>query len=136
MPRKVTLCVRCPHCLEDLKDEHMLISNQPAVHLKIRLPDGQESQLWLSSIYNDFNIFSDIFIPDQTIVEFFCPHCEQPLVGADVACNLCGAPVLTFLCKLGGKVHICSRSGCQNHYFIFDDIDTAVKNFKAEYETS
>lgn len=135
MSRKISLNVSCPHCHHLLRDEDMLISNTPAIRLKITLPEGQTSQIWLSSIYGDFNYSCDIPIPDQTIVKFYCPHCNEQLVREKVTCDICGAPVVSFLCSVGGKVSICSRNGCKNHYFVFDDIDTALRKFYSEYES-
>jgi hypothetical protein len=36
---------------------------------------------------------------------------------------------------VGGRISICSRNGCKNHYFVFDDIDTALRRFYTEYES-
>jgi hypothetical protein len=113
----------------------MQLSNHPAIHLKIKLPEGVESQIWLSSIYGDFNYSSELSISDDTIVEFFCPHCEKQLIRKNVECDVCGAPIVSFLCSVGGRVSICSRNGCKNHYFVFDDIDTALRKFYTEYES-
>jgi hypothetical protein len=135
MSRKVSLNVSCPHCRQFLKDENRLISNQPAIRLDIKFPDGVRSQIWLSSIYGDFNYFCDTSLQDQTIVEFYCPHCSKQLIRKNVECDVCGAPIVSFLCSVGGRVSICSRNGCKNHYFVFDDIDTALRKFYSEYES-
>jgi hypothetical protein len=135
MPRKISLNVSCPHCRKRLKDESMLISNHPAIHLNIKLPEGVDSQIWLSSIYGDFNYSSELSISDDTIVEFYCPNCGEQLIRNKVECDVCGAPIVSFLCSVGGRVSICSRNGCKNHYFVFDDIDTALRKFYTEYES-
>lgn len=135
MSRKISLNVSCPHCRKFLKDESMLIGNHPAIHLKIELPEGVHSQIWLSSIYNDFNYSCELPIADSTIVKFFCPHCGEQLIRQKVTCDDCDAPIVSFLCSVGGRVSICSRNGCKNHYFVFDDVDTALRKFYTEYES-
>jgi predicted RNA-binding Zn-ribbon protein involved in translation (DUF1610 family) len=135
MSHKVSLNVSCPHCRKPLKDQARLISNHPAIKLNIKLPDGKESLIWLSSIYGDFNYSCEVPISDETIVEFYCPHCGNRLIRKNVECDDCGAPIVSFLCSVGGRVSICSRNGCKKHYFVFDDIDTALRKFYTEYES-
>ena len=135
MPRKISLNVSCPHCRKPLRNEARLISNKPAIYLKIKLPGDVNSKIWLSSIYGDFNYTSEVPITDGTIVKFYCPHCGEHLFRKNVECDICGAPIVSFLCSVGGRVSICSRNGCKNHYFVFDDIDTALRKFYTEYES-
>jgi hypothetical protein len=35
---------------------------------------------------------------------------------------------------VGGRVNICSRHGCKNHYVVFENLDTAVRKFYSEYQ--
>jgi hypothetical protein len=41
-----------------------------------------------------------------------------------------------FNIKAGGKVNICSRYGCENHYVVFEDLDKEISRFYNEYGVS
>jgi hypothetical protein len=54
-------------------------------------------------------------VPQDAVVNFFCPHCHAELVGTS-PCDRCGAPVVPMLVRGGGgTVQICSRRGCKGH---------------------
>ena len=132
MEKKVPLTVKCPQCGEFLMDENHLINNRKAIKLRIKTSDGNEGFIWLSSIYGDYNYTAEIGIPEGDIVDFICPHCDAHLA-RPIACEVCSAPIVSFTCSIGGKVSICSRNGCKNHYVVFENLDTAVRKFYSEY---
>ena len=132
MEKKVSLTVKCPRCGELLMDENHLINNRKAIRLRIKTADGNEGFIWLSSIYGDYNYTAEAAIPEGEVVEFHCPHCDENLARA-IECEVCGAPIVSFSCSIGGKVSICSRNGCKNHYVVFENLDTAVRKFYSEY---
>ena len=74
MEKKVSLAVKCPKCGVLLMDDSHLINNRKAIWLKIKTSDGKEGNVWLSSIYGDYNYTSDYPIPEGDIVNFSCPH--------------------------------------------------------------
>jgi hypothetical protein len=45
----------------------------------------------------------------------------------------CGAEMAPFYLDMGGKVSICSRSGCKNHFVEFEDLSIALRKFYQEY---
>ena len=132
MNKKVSLTVKCPECGEFLMDEGKLINNRKALCLNIKTSDGKEGKIWLSSIYDDFNYTSDVGIPEGDVVAFSCPHCNKDLA-RPLECEVCNAPIVSFTCSIGGKVSICTRNGCKNHYVVFENLDTAVRKFYSEY---
>ncbi len=132
MEKKVSLTVKCPQCGEFLMDENHLINNRKAIKLRIKTSDGNEGFIWLSSIYGDYNYTAEIGIPEGDIVDFICPHCDAHHA-RPIACEVCGAPIVSFTCSIGGKVSICARNGCKNHYVVFENLDTAVRKFYSEY---
>ncbi|NQT76511.1 MAG: hypothetical protein HQ565_02275 [Bacteroidetes bacterium] len=132
MPKKVSLSVKCPSCGEFLTDDTPLINNRKAIGLNIKTTDGKEGKIWLSSIYGDYNYTCEIPIPEGEIAEFMCPHCNANLA-RKLECEICQAPIVSFTCSIGGKVSICSRNGCKNHYVVFENLDTAVRKFYSEY---
>jgi hypothetical protein len=113
-------------------DEAHLINNRKAIHLNIKTTDGKEGKIWLSSIYGDYNYTAEYPIPEGDVVEFICPHCSANLARS-LECEVCNAPIVSFTCSIGGKVSICSRNGCKNHYVVFENLDTAVRKFYSEY---
>ncbi len=113
-------------------DDAKLINNRKALKLNIKTSDGKTGKIWLSSIYGDYNYTSEHAIPEGDVVQFFCPHCNADLA-RKLECEVCNAPIVSFNCSIGGKVSICSRNGCTNHYVVFENLDTAVRKFYSEY---
>ncbi|MFO7615049.1 MAG: hypothetical protein R6W71_10455 [Bacteroidales bacterium] len=134
MSKVVSLNVKCPHCDHSLMDESHLINNKPGICLDIQTSIRQKGNIWLSSIYGDYNYSSEFTIPEGDVVEFYCPHCNQSLRRKKVECDLCEAPIVSFNCTIGGRVSICSRHGCKNHYIVFEDLDTTIRKFYEDYE--
>lgn len=132
MHKKVSLAVKCPKCGKALMDDSHLINNRKAIMLKITTTSGEKGKIWLSSIYGDYNYTAEIAIPEGEIVKFECPHCNADLA-RPLECEVCNAPIVSFTCSIGGKVSICSRNGCKNHYVVFENLDTAVRKFYSEY---
>lgn len=133
MTKVISLSVNCPHCNSSLMDEGHLINNKPAIKTEIVTAIRQKGFLWLSSIYGDYNFTSEFKINEGDLVEFFCPHCHEGLIRKKFECDACGAPIVTMNVDIGGRVNICSRSGCRNHYVVFEDLDTTIRKFYEDY---
>lgn len=133
MTKVVSLAVKCPHCDASLMDTGRLINNRESIKLWIHTPIGQKGYLWLSSIYGDYNFISEFPIKEGEIVEFFCPDCKESLIHKKNECDVCSAPIVSLNCTIGGRVSICSRSGCKNHYVVFEDLDTTIRKFYEDY---
>ncbi len=116
------IIVKCPHkdCGKSLEDKDNLVSNTPSIHLKV-LKDGQESDIYLSSIYGDYNSKEgeglDLYIGD--IVKFMCPHCKKELPVLE-QCS-CGADIVEMELESGGMVKFCTRKGCHYHNLSFEE---------------
>jgi predicted RNA-binding Zn-ribbon protein involved in translation (DUF1610 family) len=134
MVKKVAVKVRCPHCNESLMDKTHLINNKESIYMNISFPSELKGAIRLSSIYGDFNYTSDLLIPEDQVVDFFCPHCGENLKRQQLECDSCSAPIVSLNCTVGGRVSFCSRHGCKNHYVVFDNLDTAIRKFYSEYE--
>jgi hypothetical protein len=130
---KIAVVVNCPHCNASLMDEKHLINNKPGILLHLKTKDGKKGIVRLSSIYGDYNYSANILIPTGEVVDFFCPHCKKNLNRKKVDCDTCGAPIVSFNCDIGGRISICSRNGCKNHYVAFEDPDLLAKKFFTEY---
>lgn len=133
MTKVVSLTTKCPHCDASLMDEGLLINNRPTIKLLIHTTIGQKGFINLSSIYGDYNFSSEFQIKEEEVVKFFCPHCNESLFRKKIECDICGAPIVSLNCNIGGRVSLCSRSGCKNHYVVFEDLDTTIRKFYDDY---
>lgn len=133
MTKIISLSVRCPICDKSLMDSNHLLNNHPGIRLRVETTSKHKGTIWLSSIYGDYNYSCEFLIPDSEVVTLTCPHCGENLKRKNLTCELCGAPIVSFNVDVGGKVNICSRNGCKNHFVVFDDLDTVIRKFYDEY---
>jgi NADH-quinone oxidoreductase subunit E len=105
--------VNCPRCNHSLMDAGFQIDDQPSIRVTAAF-DSQHGWLRLSSLYGSYGVESEYEVPNDAVVNFFCPHCHAELRGA-AACPDCGAPMVSLLVRRGGVVQICSRRGCKCH---------------------
>ncbi len=104
------VCARCAH---SLMDSSFLIDGYPSVRVTIYF-ERQHGWLRLSSIYGSYTIESEYEIPQNAIVNIFCPHCHTELK-SNIPCPDCSAPMVSMAVRGGGVVQICSRRGCKGH---------------------
>lgn len=111
------LRVCCPYCESPLTEGHR-------VHLDAYVRDtNQKGRVYLSAIFGDHTLETDLAIPDGAVAEFQCPSCDQSLM-LQVPCKLCGAPMASINIQSGGVVEFCSRRGCKGHALGgFGDVD-------------
>jgi NADH-quinone oxidoreductase subunit E len=105
--------VCCARCNRSLMDQKYLVEGHPSVRLTISF-GRKHGWLRLSSLYGSYTIESEHEIPDDLVVNFFCPHCHAELAGV-VDCPQCTAPMVPLIVRGGGMVQICSRHGCKSH---------------------
>ena len=110
----ISLKLKCPVCGESLMNKDYLVDNEPSISLKVEI-SNKKGTIRLSSIYGSYNHIVDIDLPSGNIAKFYCPHCNTHIT-SDSECLTCGAPMVPFYLDMGGKVSICSRSGCKNHF--------------------
>ncbi len=105
--------VSCPRCNHSLMDPDHPIDGHPSI--RVTLSFGREhGWLRLSCLYGSYTVESEYVIPQDTLVNFFCPHCHAELNGAS-SCPECGARMVPLIVRRGGVVQICSRRGCKGH---------------------
>ena len=131
MEKYVSVAVKCTHCRASLMDEEFPLNGKPSIKLIIKFKD-QEGILHLCSRYGCHDHRSEVEVPEGEIAELFCPHCKASLNTA-VPCEACGAPMVTFGIKSGGRVSFCSRHGCNKHYVSFQNLETAIRKFHEEF---
>ncbi len=123
--------VKCPFCRQSLMDEDEIIDDLPSIKVFIQFHD-KKGFLYLSSIYGSYTISSEVHIPLNEIVLFFCPHCRSSLLTSNL-CEKCQVPMAAFELRQGGKVQICSKRGCKKHMIEFSNLSQEISTFYAEY---
>ncbi len=108
-----------------------MLHNAQSIKLNIMTPD-ERGTINLCSVYECFDHVADISIEEGTVVEFTCPKCNKELL-VNEECRICGAPMVSFVLKTGGRVNFCSRHGCSNHYIAFEDLSTELSMFYDEF---
>ncbi len=131
MKNQISLNVKCPRCLASLMDPENLLNGFPSIKLNIVTPE-ERGVINLCSVYECFDHNSDIDIKDNTVVDFYCPNCNKELL-VNEECKICDGPMVSFVLKVGGRVSICSRKGCSNHYVAFSDLATELTKFYNEF---
>lgn len=127
----LSLKLNCPVCGKSLMDAEHLVDNEQSIKLDFEVK-GKKNQIWLSSIYGSYNYTSEIDLPAGENVKLFCPHCNENIT-SDSDCLVCGSEMIEFNLDIGGKVSVCSRIGCKNHFVEFDDLSVALKKLYQEY---
>ena len=115
-------------------DEEKIIDDLPSIKVFIQFHD-KKGFLYLSSIYGSYTISSEIHIPLNEIVLFFCPHCRSSLLTNNL-CEKCHVPMAAFELQQGGKVQICSKRGCKKHMIEFSNLSQEISTFYDEYSAS
>jgi len=131
MNKLISISVKCPNCRTSLMDHENLLSDVPSIKLNIEIGD-ERGIIRLCSIFGCYDHVSDVKIPDDKIAKFYCPHCNKALLSKE-ECDLCEAPMVPFVLEMGGRVSICSRSGCTKHYVAFEELSDAIRKFYKEY---
>jgi len=105
--------VSCPRCNHSLMDSDHPVDGHPSIRVTVSFAHEHFS-LRLSCLYGSYNQQSDEEIPQEAMVDFFCPHCHAHLIGGS-SCPECAAPMVPMIVRGGGIVQICSRRGCKGH---------------------
>jgi NADH-quinone oxidoreductase subunit E len=105
--------VSCPRCNHSLMDPDHLVDGHPSIRVTVSFAHEHFS-LRLSCLYGSYSQQSDGEIPQEAMVDFFCPHCHAHLIGGS-SCPECEAPMVPMIVRGGGVVQICSRTGCKGH---------------------
>ncbi|MEO0114965.1 MAG: NAD(P)H-dependent oxidoreductase subunit E [candidate division WOR-3 bacterium] len=113
--------VNCPRCNHSLMDNEYLIDGYPSIRVTVAFGQNH-GWLRLSSLYGSYNVESEYEIPMGAVVNFFCPHCHNELIGS-TNCPECGTKMVPMVVREGGMVQICSRRGCKGHRLDLDRIN-------------
>jgi hypothetical protein len=119
----------CPNC-------HALLTEGQLVHLDAYCQaSGQDGEVFLSAIFGDYAIKTDLQIPSGSVVEFRCPACDESIM-LQIPCRLCGAPMASVNLRSGGCLEFCSRAGCRGHALGgFGDVDEMMSLVNTMFNT-
>lgn len=131
MNKTVSIYVKCPKCRMSLMDQENKINDKPSIKLNIQVGKDR-GVIRLCSIYENYDHESNIDLSKADIAEFSCPNCNQ-ILNSNELCAKCNAPMVPFIMDIGGKVSICSRKGCVNHYVAIEDLYNTLNKFYDEY---
>ena len=129
---KIVVNVKCPYCKKSFMDLDKPIDGNPSIRVEIQY-GNKKGDLYLSSIYGNYSIISEINLLEDEIVLFFCPECHASLLLKDL-CEECKAPLAFFELKNGGMVQICSRRGCKSHSIDYSDLAQKISKLYSIYE--
>ena len=114
--------VNCARCNHSLMDDSVAIDGRPSIKVTMAF-ERKHGWLRLSSLYGSFTTSSEYPVPENTIVNLFCPHCHGELKSASI-CTECGAPIMSMIVRSGGAMlHICSRYGCKWHMLDLEGVN-------------
>jgi hypothetical protein len=123
----MNLC--CPQCGE-------LLTEGTKVHLDAQVKETkQDGEVFMSAIFGDYTIDTDLKIEEGNVVEFRCPRCDASIM-LPLACKICGAPMASLNIQSGGYIEFCSRRGCRGHALGgVGDIDQMISLMNKMFET-
>jgi len=104
----LVLQLTCPQC-------GALLTEGTKIHLDGYLSDThQDGVVYLSAIFGDYTVETELEIKEGAVVDFRCPKCDSTVM-LPLLCKLCQAPMASLNLKGGGYIEFCSRRGCKGH---------------------
>ena len=103
----------CPKGCNLMDPEHK-INGYPSITVLGKYK-GKEGLIHLDPVYGSYTNIMEIDIPQNEIVQLFCPHCKVSLAEAGHICDECSAPLFALSLPHGGTVEACLRNGCHFH---------------------
>jgi len=131
MSKSVSVKVKCPHCNSSLMDSAHPLHEKSSIKLNLQ-QSKERGVIYLCSIYGCYDHQCNIELKGNEIAEFTCPHCNQ-ILNSTEKCQICNAQMVPLNLDIGGRVAICSRNGCENHYVAFEDPNDVITRFYDEY---
>ncbi len=121
--------VCCPNC-------HAVLTEGQRVHLDAYIKDtNRDGTVFLSALFGDLTVETDLEIPEGSIAQFRCPSCDQSVM-LHTLCRLCSAPIASLDLTRGGVVEFCSRRGCTAHALGgFGDVDQMMTLVNSMFNT-
>ena len=131
MDKLIALKIKCPHCGTSLMDPYHLVQDKPSVHLEIDV-DEKKGHVHLCSFYGCTDHHSSIEVEDGKTTDFYCPSCHEHLISAH-KCKECDTPMVPLQLEKGGRIYMCAKRGCNQHYLEFKNVSDALRKMYNEY---
>lgn len=115
VPSKVLHIERaqCP-CGHSLMDPMVQINGFPSI--KVLLKHGSKRGLvHLDPVYGSFLNQFEMDVPEDAVVDLFCPKCNTPLQIEGKHCEECYSPLFGLNLPNGGVLEGCLKGGCKRH---------------------
>ena len=104
----------CPQCNRSLMDKKNYLDGYPSIRINASV-EGKVGWARLPSIYGNFTPAYQYKTPENTVVDFKCPHCGSSL-RSTLSCLECNAPMAKMsVYGGGGVINVCTRAGCNGH---------------------
>jgi hypothetical protein len=120
----------CPEGHSLMNTEHK-INGYPSIGVRVRYKD-QTGLIYLDPVYGSFKNVYEIKVPENEVVEFFCPTCETSLTYYNHVCQNCKAPMFDIKLPHEGIVAGCLRNGCHFHMLKLADGEKLLKALDEE----
>lgn len=119
------LHIEHPTCSKghSLRCDKVKIHNYPSIKVKAKA-SGEKGFMYIDPIYGSFdNIIEGMKISEGSLVELFCPECNENLTMHGDSCKICSSPMFVFHLPNKSIVEGCLRKGCMFHELKIMDVD-------------
>lgn len=131
MDKLIALKIKCPKCGTSLMDPYHLVKDKPSVHLEIEV-NGEKGDIHLCSYYGCTDHNSSINVEEGAKTDFSCPSCHEKLVNTKL-CEECDTPMVPLQMEKGGRIYMCAKKGCNQHFLEFSNVSDALRKMYNEY---
>ncbi len=112
----------CPNG-HGLMDTSVPINGFPSIKVILQYGDAK-GIVHLDPVYGSFHNIFDVDIPDEVIVNMYCPICNVSMqVEEERACDWCFSPLFMLYLPKGGVLEGCLKVGCHQHKLKIVDVD-------------
>jgi len=106
-----------------LMDPSVPINGYPSVKVILQYGDIK-GVVHLDPIYGSFHNIFDIDIPEEVVVNMFCPTCGVDMkIDDNRVCDWCFSPLFLLYLPKGGILEGCLKVGCHQHKLKLVDVD-------------
>lgn len=117
--------VKCPNG-HSLSDDEVKFQGHSSIKLKVKYKK-KTGFMYLDPVYGSYNkIEEGITLPENAVVEFFCPECDVSLTEPNDTCQLCASPLFVLHLPKQSIVEGCLRKGCLYHKMKIVDAEQSL----------
>ena len=117
--------VTCPNG-HPLFDEEVKFEGHPSIKAKVK-HKNETGFIYLDPVYGSYNKSEEgIKIPDNAVVEFFCPECDVSLTDPHDTCQSCASPLFILHLPKNSVAVGCLKKGCTFHKIKIVDAESQI----------